>query len=67
MIKKRISKKIKIAVAVPVPEGPSITYPAAVIKDSKSPEPAKKFVAWLAGPDAQAVFTKYGFLPPPAK
>ena len=62
-----ISKKIKIAVAVPVTEGPSITYPAAVIKDSKSPEPAKKFVAWLAGPDAQAVFTKYGFLPPPAK
>lgn len=60
----RISRKVKIAVEVPPAEGPSITYPAAVIKDTKYPEAAKKLVAWLAGPEARAVFAKYGFLPP---
>jgi len=59
-----ISKKVKIAVEVPRAAGPSITYPAAVIKDTKSPDAAKKFVVWLSGPEAQAVFVKYGFLPP---
>lgn len=59
-----ISKKVKVAVEVPPSEGPSITYPVAVIKESKSPEAATKLVTWLAGPEAQAVFAKYGFLPP---
>lgn len=59
-----ISKKVKIAYEVPLAEGPSITYPAAVIKDSRNPDAAKKLVEWLAGPEAQAVFAKYGFLPP---
>ncbi|AHF89189.1 molybdate ABC transporter substrate-binding protein [Opitutaceae bacterium TAV5] len=59
-----ISKKVKIAVEVPLAEGPSITYPAAVIKATKSPEASKKFAAWLSTPEAQAVFAKYGFLPP---
>lgn len=59
----RISKKVKIAVEVPPAEGPSITYPAAVIKDTKNPDAAKKLVLWLAGPAAQSVFAKHGFLP----
>jgi molybdate transport system substrate-binding protein len=59
------SKKVKIAVAVPLAEGPSITYPAAVVKNGKSPESAKKFVAWLACPEAQGVFANCGFLPSP--
>ncbi len=59
-----ISKKVKTVVEIPLAEGPSITYPVAVIKTSKSPEAAKRFAAWLAGPEAQAVFARYGFLPP---
>jgi len=59
------SKKIKIAVAVPLAEGPAITYPAAVVKTSKAPDAARKYVAWLADPEAQAVFANYGFLPSP--
>ncbi|OAM91378.1 molybdate ABC transporter substrate-binding protein [Termitidicoccus mucosus] len=59
-----ISQKVKIAVEVPLAEGPSITYPVAVVKAGKSPEAAKRFAAWLAGSEAQAVFAKYGFLPP---
>ena len=60
-----ISKKVKVAFEVPAAAGPSITYPAAVVKDSKQVEAARKFAAYLAGPEARAVFAKYGFLPAP--
>ena len=60
-----ISKKVWIAVAVPLTEGPKITYPAAVLRDAKEPEAAAKFAAFLAGPEAREVFAKYGFLPAP--
>ena len=59
-----ISKKVKIAVAVRRDEGPKITYPVAVLKDARSPEAARALVAFLAGPEAQKVFAKFGFLPP---
>ena len=59
-----ISKKVRIAVLVPLAEGPKITYPAAVLAGTKSPEAAKSFAAYLSGADAQAVFAKYGFLQP---
>ena len=58
------SKKVRIAVEIPRAEGPSITYPAAIVKGSKSPEAAKNLILWLAAPEAQAVFAKHGFLPP---
>ena len=60
-----ISKKVRIAVAVPLTEAPKITYPAAALRDAKESEAAAMFVAFLAGPEAQAVFAKYGFLPAP--
>jgi molybdate transport system substrate-binding protein len=59
-----VSKKVKIAIEVPLAEGPKITYPVAVLKDAKQPEAAKALVAFLAGLDAQKVFAKFGFLPP---
>ncbi|MEO6568863.1 MAG: molybdate ABC transporter substrate-binding protein [Opitutaceae bacterium] len=60
-----ISKKVKIAYEVSVAEGPKISYPLAVIKASKQREVARKFTTYLAGAEARAVFTKYGFLPAP--
>jgi molybdate transport system substrate-binding protein len=60
-----ISKKVRIAVLVPPAGGPRITYPVAVVAGTKSPAAAKSFAAFLAGPEAQAVFAKYGFLPAP--
>ncbi len=59
----RISPKVRIAVALAPGEGPPITYPVAVVKDSKDPLAAKRFVACLLSPEAQAIFAKYGFLP----
>lgn len=60
-----ISKKVRIAVEITGPDAPKISYPLAVVKDSKQPEAARKFAAYLASPAAQAVFAKYGFLPAP--
>ncbi len=61
------SKKVKVAYTVPAAEGPSIVYPAGLVKDSKHLAAAKKFLAWLSAPQAQAVFQRHGFLPPGAK
>jgi molybdate transport system substrate-binding protein len=60
-----ISKKVKIAWEVPPAEGPRISYPLAVLKDSNHPAAARRFAAWLAQPEARALFEKYGFLPAP--
>jgi molybdate transport system substrate-binding protein len=60
-----ISKKVKVVHEVAVADGPKISYPLAVIKDSKQADAARKFATYLAGPEARAVFTKYGFLPAP--
>lgn len=56
-----ISKTVKVAVEVPAAEGPRISYPLAVVKESKQPEKAKNFAAYLSGPAARAVFEKFGF------
>ncbi len=61
----RGSKKVRIAVTVPPGAGPKILYPAAALRDAKEPAAAARFVAFLARPEAQAVFATYGFLPAP--
>lgn len=40
-----------------------VIYPAAVLKDSKHPDEAKDFLAFLQTSEAQAVFEKVGFSP----
>jgi molybdate transport system substrate-binding protein len=57
-----ISKRVKIAYEVPRAEGPRISYPFAVLAESKRREAARRFLAWLESPAAIAVFEKYGFL-----
>src|SRR5207249_6537826 len=56
-----ISKKVKLAYEVPPDEGPKIIYPVAVLKESRNPEAARKLLAFLSGPEARAIFVKYGF------
>jgi len=57
-----ISKKVKVAYEVPVKDTPNISYPVAVMKNSKSIESAKKFVEYLDSDDAAKIFEKYGFI-----
>ena len=60
-----ISKKVKIAYEISVADGPKISYPLAVLKESKHAEAARRFATHLASTEARAVFAKYGFLPAP--
>ncbi len=56
-----ISKKVKVVLDVPAPEAPKITYPAAVVKDSRNAEEAGRFLVYLAGKEADETFAKFGF------
>jgi molybdate transport system substrate-binding protein len=57
-----ISKRVKIVYEIPPKDGPKISYPVAAIRGSKNLEAAKRFIAYLASPDALQIFRKYGFL-----
>ena len=52
-----------LAFAVPAPEGPRIVYPGAVLAASRSQSEAKRFLAFLRGPVAAAIFARHKFAP----
>lgn len=60
-----ISKKVKVAYEVPVAEGPAISYPVALIKESKVPTESKALLDYLQTKPARAVFEKFGFIVKP--
>jgi molybdate transport system substrate-binding protein len=55
------SKKIRVVAIAPADSHDPILYPAAVLRDSKDKAAARAFLEFLQGPDARAVFQKYGF------
>lgn len=57
-----ISKKTKIAFEIPVSDTPAIRYPVALLKDSKDPAAAKKFLAHLFSTNATSSFQRHGFI-----
>ncbi|HEY2322385.1 MAG TPA: molybdate ABC transporter substrate-binding protein [Thermoanaerobaculia bacterium] len=57
-----ISKGVRVAYEVPVAEGPNISYPAAVVADSKDKAAAQRFLDFLQSRAAQDLFRKYRFL-----
>jgi molybdate transport system substrate-binding protein len=57
-----ISKVVRIAYEVPASEGPEISYPAAVMADSKQQAAAQRFLDYLQSPPAVEIFRKYGFI-----
>lgn len=59
-----ISKKVKVAFEVPAAEGPKIRYPMALLKESKEPAAAERFLAYLGSGEAGSVFEKHGFVLP---
>ncbi len=52
--------------SIPVPESANVpaTYAGAVLEASHDAPAARAFLAWLAGPDGQAILASIGFLPP---
>jgi molybdate transport system substrate-binding protein len=57
-----ISKKVKIVYEVPIDKGPKITYPLAIVKESKRKEAARDFLNYVLSPVSREAFKKYGFV-----
>jgi len=57
-----LSKKVMVAYEVPVKDGPAISYPVALVQESKQPEAARKFLNHLNSAEAARVFEKFGFI-----
>ena len=56
------ARRVREAFAVPVDDGPHITYPVAVLADARNETQARRFLDFLRGPVARAIFTDAGFL-----
>ncbi|MCX5609586.1 molybdate ABC transporter substrate-binding protein [Streptomyces sp. NBC_00047] len=50
-----------VAVDIPDDQNAVASYPAAALKQSKNPEAAAAFVAWLSTPEAQKILQDAGF------
>ena len=57
------SRRASLALLIPVSEGPRIVYPAAVVRSGRNHDEAARFLAWLRGAEATAVFARAGFIP----
>lgn len=57
------SKKVRVAAVAPAGSHAPIVYPLAILGRAKQRKAAEDFAAYLAGPEARAVFEKYGFSP----
>ena len=57
-----ISKKVKVAYEVPPKDAPEISYPIALVKESKQPGAAKKFLNYLDSREASDIFKQFGFM-----
>ena len=58
-------KRVRVVDTFPADAYPPITYPAAVTAGAQGEE-ASRFVEFLLSAEAQAIFARYGFTPPPA-
>ena len=56
-----VSDKVKVAATAPADSHKPVIYPAAVIKDSKNIDAAKKFLDFTSSDTAKKIFEKYGF------
>ncbi|HJR60019.1 MAG TPA: molybdate ABC transporter substrate-binding protein [Vicinamibacterales bacterium] len=61
------SQAIDVGFIVTGAAAPRIVYPAAILKRTKNREAAVKFLAFLRGPEAGAIFRRYSFSVPPVR
>jgi molybdate transport system substrate-binding protein len=54
--------KIKVVARAPDDSHDQILYPIAVVKDSKQPDAARKFIDLVLSSEGQAILAKHGFL-----
>jgi molybdate transport system substrate-binding protein len=58
-----IDPAVRVIDTFPVSSHPPIVYPIALVRGADAD--AARFVAWLRGPAARAIFARYGFLESP--
>jgi molybdate transport system substrate-binding protein len=59
----RIAPALRVVATITGPQAPRIVYPGAVVKTSRQPAAAAKFLEFLRTPPALAIFDKHGFTP----
>jgi molybdate transport system substrate-binding protein len=59
----RIAPALRVAATITGPQAPRIVYPGAVVKTSRQPQAAAKFLEFLRTLPALAIFEKHGFTP----
>lgn len=59
-----VAFKGKVKVTMEVPLSTPISYPIAATAGAKDLAEARRFIAWVRAPAAQAVLARYGFLKP---
>lgn len=57
----RISSQVRVVATAPADSHEPIVYPAAILKSTKNLPSARAFLDYVAGPEARAVFVKFGF------
>ena len=57
-----ISRRVRIAYAIPAKESQDISYPVAVLKESKHLDAARRFLKHLGSDEAGRVFQNSGFI-----
>jgi len=57
------SRRVKIVAEAPADSHAPVIYPVAIVKDTKNPVAARRFLTFLTSPQAAAVFRKFGFTP----
>lgn len=56
-----VAKKVKVIATFPADSHPPVEYPFEIVKGQDTPA-TKAFFAFLTGPEAKAVYAKYGFV-----
>ena len=59
----RIAPALRVVATISGPEAPRIVYPGAVVKTTRQPAAAAKFLGFLRTPPALAIFERHGFAP----
>lgn len=57
--------RVRVVAVAPPGSHPPILYPAAVTTGSHDPAEAARYLEFLTGPEAAAIFRRFGFAPPP--
>jgi molybdate transport system substrate-binding protein len=55
---------VRVVAELPPESHDPIRFPIAVVRDARAPEMAEQFVAFVSGPEGQAILSRHGFRSP---